>query len=111
MGVFSPSCPICLRPFYSGNGDEMCYPCRKRLRGLPSSLKGQTGVSQQPAPKGSGEPIADLVVKDLMARKAFGTKKYGEPLKAHNGRSALQDLYEELLDACQYIRQLIEENK
>jgi len=34
---------------------------------------------------------------------------YGEPLRAHNGRVALVDLYQEVLDAAMYVRQLIEE--
>jgi hypothetical protein len=35
----------------------------------------------------------------------MGKKKYGVPLRANNGRDALQDLYEELIDATQYIKQ------
>jgi hypothetical protein len=50
--------------------------------------------------------IADLVVEDIKYRKLFGEKKYGVPLRANNGRDALQDLYEELLDAIQYLKQL-----
>ena len=33
----------------------------------------------------------------------------GTALQPFNGRDALRDLYEELLDACTYIRQVIEE--
>jgi hypothetical protein len=54
--------------------------------------------------------IHDLVAHDLELRKRHGTIKYGTPLQAFNGRDALQDLYEELLDACVYIKQrLVEE--
>jgi hypothetical protein len=68
-------------------------------------------TTDQVAPHGSGTPIVDLVVKDLIERKEFGTKKYGEPLMAHNGRSALIDAYQECLDLCIYLRQQIEESE
>jgi hypothetical protein len=64
----------------------------------------------QPAPKPNGSrPIGELVLADLRERMAQGIATYGVPLQAHNGRDALRDLYEELLDACLYIRQVIEE--
>ncbi len=53
--------------------------------------------------------IADLVAADVIERKAAGTAKYGVPLQAHNGRSALQDAYEEALDLACYLRQALEE--
>lgn len=66
----------------------------------------------QPIPqKTDGPIIVDLVQQDLLERKRKGIETYGIPLQAFNGRSALVDLYEELLDACCYIRQLIEEQK
>jgi|ERR1035437_902550 hypothetical protein len=46
------------------------------------------------------------VIPDLLARKAFGIAKYGTPLQAKNGRNAGNDLYQELLDAAQYAKQL-----
>lgn len=49
--------------------------------------------------------IADLVIEDIKKRKVQGKKKYGVPLRANNGRDALQDLYEELIDATQYCKQ------
>lgn len=64
----------------------------------------------QPAPRdGYGPAIHDLVVEDLDARKARGLATYGRFLRAGNGRNALWDLYEELLDAACYIRQAIAE--
>jgi hypothetical protein len=53
--------------------------------------------------------IQDLVVADIEARKQVGIARYGTALQAHNGRDALRDLYEELIDACMYVRQLMEE--
>lgn len=66
--------------------------------------------THQPKPKGSGPIMHDLVCADLQKRKEFGVQKYGEGLKAHNGRDALQDVYEELLDAAVYIKQCMQEN-
>lgn len=54
-------------------------------------------------------PILDLVVADLQERARVGLRKYGEPLRAFNGRSALQDAYEEALDLAMYLRQRLEE--
>lgn len=61
-----------------------------------------------PVPNDS-KPIADLVCEDIQARKEMGLKKYGTPLQAFNGRNALKDLYEELLDATKYCKQLLVE--
>ena len=78
-------------------------------RSLP--LEEDAATAKQQAPKGSGNPILGMVLADLTNRALEGKKKYGEPLLAHNGRNALWDLYQELLDAAMYIRQVIEEQK
>ena len=64
---------------------------------------------KQPKPNGSGSPILGMVLADLTNRALEGKLKYGEPLLANNGRDALQDLYEELLDAAMYIKQAMVE--
>lgn len=62
----------------------------------------------QPTPTRNDLPeIHDLVCGDMQARKRLGTQRYGTPLQAHNGRDALRDHYEELLDACAYARQML----
>ncbi len=66
------------------------------------------GTQPLPVPN-DGPSMHDLVIKDMEARKAFGLAKYGALLQAGNGRDALQDLYDELLDAIVYTRQLLEE--
>ena len=67
-------------------------------------------IRRQPKPRRNHrEPIVDLVVEDLEARKRLGIAKYGVPLQAFNGRSALIDAYEEVLDLACYLRQLLEE--
>lgn len=55
------------------------------------------------------KPIWDLVIEDMKKRNDFGTKKYGTPLYAYNGRDALQDAYEEALDLAVYLKQEITE--
>jgi hypothetical protein len=65
---------------------------------------------EQPAPIPNDQPaVVDLVVADMQERKALGIQRYGVALQPGNGRDGLRDLYEELLDACCYIRQVIEE--
>lgn len=60
----------------------------------------------QPHPTiNTGPYIVDLVVEDMKKRAELGKERYGTYLQAHNGRNAMQDLYEELLDAVVYARQ------
>jgi len=54
--------------------------------------------------------VAELVMADIEGRAKLGEKKYGERLMTFNGRSALQDAYEEALDLAMYLRQKIEED-
>jgi hypothetical protein len=63
----------------------------------------------QETPHGKGREITPLVIKDLEMRSSIGKEKYGEALRAFNGRDPMVDLYQELIDAVQYIRQAIEE--
>lgn len=65
----------------------------------------------QPTPTGTGIDIVDLVRADLESRAAEGEKKYGQRLKAINGRDAMIDAYQEALDLCMYLRHAIEERK
>jgi hypothetical protein len=68
--------------------------------------------SPEPPPKpNDGTPIWRLVMSDMEQRDKDGTAKYGTPLQTFNGRKPLVDLYQEMLDACVYIRQEIEERK
>jgi hypothetical protein len=54
---------------------------------------------------------AGVVIASLQARKRLGLERYGEPLRAGNGRDAARDLREEIEDAVVYCRQLIEEGQ
>lgn len=66
-------------------------------------------TAKQAKPSGQGNPILGMVLADLTNRALEGKEKYGEPLRAHNGRSSVVDLLQELYDASMYCRQLIEE--
>ena len=63
----------------------------------------------QATPKGKGRPIIGLVMQDLTERALEGAKKYGEPLKAFNSRSAPVDALQEVYDLAMYLRQDVEE--
>ena len=57
------------------------------------------------------KPIHELVKQDLDKRAALGKKKYGQYLYPHNGRSALQDAFEEACDLCCYLKQALLEQE
>lgn len=63
----------------------------------------------QPMPQPTtGADIWELVIADMHARNDFGTRKYGMPLRADDGRDHLVDAYQEALDLVVYLRQEIE---
>lgn len=67
-------------------------------------------AGEQVAPvRNDGPDIQTLVQTDMAARYALGVARYGTGLQAHNGRDMMRDLYEELLDACVYIRGVMAE--
>ena len=53
----------------------------------------------------------DLIIEDWKDRKEHGIKKYGVALNPNNGRDNLKDLYEELMDACAYIKNEMRERE
>lgn len=55
------------------------------------------------------EDIRKKLIALLKERKAYGLAKYGTILQAHNGRNAVNDLVDELLDAIVYNLQAITE--
>jgi hypothetical protein len=66
--------------------------------------------TEQPMPTPTDGPsVQGMVRYDLKVRERIGRARYGTALQPHNGRDALRDLYEELLDAACYIRQAIAE--
>jgi hypothetical protein len=83
---------------------------RWALRRLPrSTTMSDEAILNQHTPHGTGADIATLVQRDIEARARVGEQKYGERLRAHNGRRSLVDAYQEALDLCMYLRQALEE--
>lgn len=64
-----------------------------------------TDSSAQPAPTKGTRRVIDAVFADLQERREAGIKKYGGELEAHNGRNALVDAYQEILDLAMYVKQ------
>ena len=63
-------------------------------------------MEQRKPIKNDNEPIIDLVFQDLEERKAKGLETYGVLLQPFNGRNAIKDISDELLDAVIYTKQL-----
>lgn len=62
----------------------------------------------QPLPTTNDLPcVQDQVMAFIERRKQLGVDRYGTTLQPHNGRDALRDLLEELVDAVNYTAQLI----
>lgn len=55
--------------------------------------------------------VHELVRADLLSRLEFGVAKYGTELRPRNGRNALRDAYEEVLDMAVYLRQALWEQE
>jgi hypothetical protein len=91
-------------------GVEGDCECLDDAEAIAGEYTPETLVAEQPAPvPNETRPIWQLVIDDMRAKHEAGVAKYGTPLQAHNGRDALVDLYQELLDACAYVRQAIAE--
>jgi hypothetical protein len=63
----------------------------------------------QPLPTPGKVDIQLYLMKALVARRDHGIRKYGRPLESHNGRVALLDLWEEMVDALLYLTQQLTE--
>ena len=61
----------------------------------------------QPPPVAGKIDVAPVVIADIEARMKAGKEKYGTLLQTHNGRDALWDAYQEAMDLCMYLRQMI----
>lgn len=70
-----------------------------------SEIRDPDRDQQLPAPN-NGPSVHDMVIEDLEERRQFGIRKYGYALQPGNGRDALLDAYEEVLDQVLYLRQL-----
>lgn len=59
---------------------------------------------------GVGEDVVPLVLDDMRERDAVGRERYGVPLTSGNGRDHLVDAYAEVLDACVYLANELDEH-
>ncbi len=75
---------------------------------VPEPFEKAADRGGQPTPTHiPGEPSThDLLMAEIEKRKALGLSRYGTILQAGNGRDALQDMLDELIDACVYLIQL-----
>lgn len=100
------SCHV-LNPLLNGHCTCACPDCTaaRYLGALGGMGAIRTIPTEQPPPTpGTGPAWWDLVIADMHARDDHGQVKYGQRLRAGNGRDNLRDLYEELLDGAVYIR-------
>lgn len=70
---------------------------------------GREGDTQPMPTITDGQDIQSMVIADITARREVGIQRYGTALQANNGRDAMRDLYDELLDACCYAKQALVE--
>jgi len=71
-----------------------------------------TEIVDQPPPVVSTRPsVQSMVRADLEERERIGVQRYGTVLQAHNGRDALVDAYQEVLDLACYVRQELVERE
>lgn len=74
------------------------------------SLRQRAGDQRLPV-RNDSRDIQSMVIDDIRARREVGISRYGTALQPHNGRDAFRDLYEELLDAVMYVRQVMAERE
>lgn len=104
---------------FPGDGHEGCA--------LPEPVKLRYRPGDQPLPRPASGPVmhdlvradllklpvhrlgAALLADDMDKRKQLGITRYGQPLRAHNGRDAVRDAVDEAADLLVYLRQGIEE--
>jgi hypothetical protein len=65
----------------------------------------------QAPPQPGVQDVTPVLIERLKSRAEEGLKTYGRPLQTFNGRSALQDALEEVLDLAQYLQQAVMEAK
>jgi hypothetical protein len=67
-------------------------------------------IVDQPPPMANEAPSVQALVRaDLDERERLGRQRYGTPLQPVNGRDALVDAYQEVLDLACYLRQELAE--
>lgn len=70
---------------------------------------GRAGDTQPMPTMNNHVSIQEHVIADIQQRISVGIERYGTALQPFNDRDAVQDWYEELLDAACYVKQRIVE--
>lgn len=79
---------------------------------VPTPTRAGRAGDSQPMPTPNDHPdVQSAVIADIEARRALGISRYGTALQPHNGRDALLDAYEEVLDLAMYLKQRLIEDK
>lgn len=60
----------------------------------------------QPLPRPGAQDVQQALINAIAERRAYGITKYGQPLETLNGRDALRDAWEEVIDLAAYLTQL-----
>jgi len=76
---------------------------------MTESLRQRPG--DQPLPTEGKLNVQDALIRHIEQRRKLGIERYGRPLQTFNGRNAVLDLVEELLDGATYAMQVEMENK
>lgn len=88
------------------DGTQILILCSSHADGGPRKK-----IEDQPPPRPASGDMWELVIDDMKQRRLVGIERYGTPLQMHNGRNALIDAYQEVLDLAVYLRQKIEEDR
>jgi hypothetical protein len=60
----------------------------------------------QPLPVKGREDVQARLIEAIRERRELGIRRYGQPLMTHNGRDAMRDAWEEVIDLAAYLTQL-----
>ncbi len=98
-----------LPTWWGGAGSTVCT--EKSEKSCWNAFGSIPKQQEQPAPKKGKIKVLDHVLADLTQRAEAGKEKYGTNLMTENGRDALQDAYEEMMDAAMYLKQALLEKR
>lgn len=110
--IVCPDCGEGIVTIDETRGVGVCDTCSAVLPMAiePGGKPTKTREGDQPLPVANEHrDIQSRVIEDIAARREVGISRYGTALQPHNGRDAMLDLYEELLDACMYAKQVMVE--
>jgi len=77
------------------------------LAGKPATVSSATTQQPAPVPQSNAADCWLAVIEDMRQRREFGIQKYGTPVQPNNGRDALLDAYQEVLDTAVYLKQAL----